>query len=226
MTGTVRVDLHVHSAHSPDSRLRLEEIANHLPFVGLKGFAVTDHNTVAGIPELSALRSTFPGLLVLPGVEVSTAEGHLLVYGVTEAPIPHRPLAETLDWANARGALAVLAHPFRFTHGVGRQLAGTAAVHALEVRNGHSSTVQNGRAEVVAARRNLPGIGGSDVHELSDLGRAYTEFPAEVGSADDLLDAIRHRRVEPGGHGLFWPGRFRWGLRTGARLVARGFRPI
>ena len=226
MSGTVRLDLHVHSAHSPDSRLRLPEIANQLPYVGLKGFALTDHNSVEGHRRLPELRSEFPGLLVLPGIEVSTREGHLLAYGISEAPPPHRALAETLDWVHARGGLAVLAHPFRWAHGAGRARAEGAAVDGLEIRNGHNSNIQNFRAEVVAARRHLFATGGSDVHELGDLGRAYTEFPAEVASTEDLLRALRHHRVEPGGNGLRWNARVRLGFLTGARLVARGFRPI
>ena len=158
MTGTVRLDLHVHSAHSPDSRLRLTDIANQLPFAGLKGFALTDHNSVAGHPSLPDLRARFPGVLILPGVEVSTLEGHLLAYGVSEAPPPRRSLAETLDWVRARAAVAVLAHPFRLTHGVGPRLAESAAVDGLEVRNGHNSEVQNFRARGGESARFNPSV--------------------------------------------------------------------
>ncbi len=226
MTGDLRIDLHVHSHHSPDSRLSLDEIARQASLAGLRGFALTDHNSVAGHREIPALRSAYPTLLILPGVEVSTHAGHLLVYGVSEAPPSHRSLPETLEWAREHGGESVLAHPFRLGHGVGRRLAESAEVTGIEVRNGHSSEVANYRAEIVSARRNLAATGGSDVHELADLGRAFTAFPDDAASPDDLLDAIRHHRVAPGGRSLRWAGRFRLGLRTGALLVARGFRPI
>jgi predicted metal-dependent phosphoesterase TrpH len=226
MTSGFRLDLHVHSRHSPDSRLTLEQIAGQVPYAGLRGFALTDHNTVAGHRELPDLATRFPSLVVLPGVEVSTAEGHVLAYGVDEAPPPHRPVAETAEWVRAHGGESVLAHPFRLAHGVGRRVAETAPVRGIEVLNGHSSLVANARAELVAARRYLAETGGSDVHELSDLGRAFTEFPSDAPSTDDLLESIRKGTVVAGGQSLRWPGRLRWGVRTGALLVTRGFRPI
>ncbi len=221
-----RLDLHVHSSYSPDSRLTLEQIAGQVPYAGIRGFALTDHNTVAGHREIPGLVERFPFLLVVPGAEISTTEGHLLAYGIREMPPVGRPIAETIEWVKSQGGEAVLAHPFRFSHGVGRGVAERAHVGAVEVRNGHSSAVANARAELLAARRSLAETGGSDGHELADLGRAFTEFPTEAVTVDDLLEAIRRRRVVPGGQSLRWPGRLRWGVRTAGLLIARGFRPI
>lgn len=226
MSVDVRLDLHVHSRHSPDSRLTLYEIARQVPYAGLRGFALTDHNSVVGHRELSALGTASPRLLVLPGVEVSAREGHLLAYGVTEAPPSHRPIEETCEWVRDHGGEAVLAHPFRLGHGVGGRVAGTARVAGIETVNGHSSVVANFKAELVAARRGLARIGGSDVHTISDIGRAFTEFPSDATTVDDLLEAIRRHRVRPGGQSLRWAERFRLGVRTGALRIARGFRPI
>jgi predicted metal-dependent phosphoesterase TrpH len=226
MNAPVRIDLHVHSHHSPDSPLRVEEVAALLRSEGLRGFALTDHNSVEGHRELADLRSRFPGILAVPGVEVSTREGHLLAYGVATAPPPHRPIAETVRWVDGQGGVAVLAHPFRLSHGVGRRVAESVSVSALEAKNGHTSEVANAKAGLVAARRHLGATGGSDAHSLADLGRAFTEFPSEVESVDDLLESIRRGRTAAGGQSLGWPGRLRLALRTGALLVTRGFRPI
>jgi predicted metal-dependent phosphoesterase TrpH len=226
MNAPARIDLHVHSRHSPDSSLRVTEVAELLRSEGFRGFALTDHNSVEGHRELSDLKSRFPRFLLVPGVEVSTREGHLLVYGVPSAPPPHRPIAETVEWVAGQGGVAVLAHPFRRSHGVGRRVAETASVSALEAKNGHTSEVANAKAGLVAARRHLGATGGSDAHSLADLGHAFTEFPPEVESVDDLLEAIRHGWTAAGGRSLGWPGRLRLSLRTGALLIARGFRPI
>lgn len=226
MSSEVRLDLHTHSAHSPDSRLALDEIASNLPKAGLRGFALTDHNSVAGHRSLEALRPRYPGFFFLPGVEVSTLEGHLLAYGVREVPPLHRPVAETIEWVRDHGGEPVLAHPFRFSHGVGRTVTETARVGAIEVRNGHNSEIANLKAEAVATRRGLGLTGGSDVHELADLGRAFTEFPQEATSTDDLLESIRTAHTVPGGYSLAFSGRVRLGLRAGFLLLRRGFRPI
>ncbi|HXQ48836.1 MAG TPA: CehA/McbA family metallohydrolase [Thermoplasmata archaeon] len=226
MTEGLRLDLHVHSRYSPDSRLSLEQLAVRLPYTGLRGFALTDHNSVRGNAELAELQEAHPTYVFLPGVEVSTLEGHLLAYGVAEAPPTRRPVAETIEWVLAHGGEPVLAHPFRWVHGVGRGLAETAPVRAIEARNGHNSEVADAKAELVGARRGLGMTGGSDVHALPELGRAFTLFPEESRSADDLLEALRRGRTLAGGRSLPFPGRMRVGLATGAKFLTRGFRPI
>ena len=226
MTDALRLDLHVHSVHSPDSRLPLDVIAARLPYAGLKGFAITDHNTVAGLRELPSLRARYPGMMIVPGVEVSTREGHLLAYGVTECPPAHQPVSETIEWVRAHGGEPVLAHPFRWAHGVGRRATLSAPVAAIEVKNGHNSEMQNLKAELIAAQRSLGGTGGSDGHELRDLGRAYTEFPEEVHSVEDVLERLRKGRCMPGGLSLPWSGRLRLAARTGFLRLGRGLRPI
>ncbi len=226
MTDGIRVDLHVHSTYSPDSSLTLEELVGRLPYTGLRGFALTDHNSVRGNVELLELRRAHPSYVFLPGVEVSTVEGHLLAYGVSEAPPAHRPVTETIEWVRAHGGEPVLAHPFRWLHGVGRRIAETAPVCAIEGRNGHNSEVANAKAELAAARRSLGITGGSDVHALPELGRAYTFFPEEATTTDDLLEALRRGRTQSGGRSLPFAGRLRVGLTTGAKFLARGLRPI
>jgi predicted metal-dependent phosphoesterase TrpH len=226
MSDGARFDLHVHSRFSPDSRLTLEEIVARLSYAGLKGFALTDHNTVRGHRALAELQSKYPAYLLLPGVEVSTADGHLLAYGVEEAPPAHQPVGETIEWVRAHGGEAVLAHPFRRSHGVGSRLAESVSVGAIETRNGHNSEIANLRAEHVAARRNLGTTGGSDVHALTDLGRAYTAFDASVRSVDDLLEGIRTHTASAEGKSMSFSGRLRLVVRTSLLRAGRGFRPI
>ncbi len=224
--GRIRLDLHVHSRHSPDSELSLESIVSRLASVGLNGFALTDHNSVAGHRELAALQAKFPGLILVPGVEVSTLEGHLLVYGVSEAPPRGRPVAETVDWVRDRGGVSVLSHPFRRAHGVGRAVAESVRVDAIETVNGHNSPGVNRKAADVATRRGLGITGGSDVHALFDLGRAYAEFADGTTGADAVLRSIRERTSTAGGRSLTFPARLRYEWRTALLRLGRGFRPI
>jgi len=222
----IRLDLHVHSHHSPDSSLSVETIVTALAARGLNGFALTDHNLTAGHVELAEWRAKAPNFILVPGVEVSTLEGHLLLYGVRESPPTGRPVAETIDWARDHGSVPVLAHPFRFSHGVGRTIAEGAAVPAIETVNGHNSPRANRRAAVVATARNLATTGGSDVHQLSDLGRAYTEFPEGTSSVDGVLEALRSGRTLAGGQCLDFAARFRTQWRTVGLRFRRGLRPI
>jgi predicted metal-dependent phosphoesterase TrpH len=226
MNSAGRLDLHVHSRYSPDGRATLEELVARLPYTGLRGFALTDHNSVRGHRDLARLQKEYPIYLLVPGVEISTREGHLLAYGIDEAPPAHQPLVETVEWVRDRGGEPVLAHPFRWTHGVGRRIAETAPVRALEGRNGRNSEVANAKAELLAARKGWGATGGSDVHTVPELGRAFTVIPDEVTSVGDLLDALRRGHAQCGGRSLTLSGRLRVAVANGARFVTRGLRPI
>jgi len=222
----VRLDLHVHSHHSPDSRLTVEAIVTSLASHGLNGFALTDHNSVGGLAELARWQAQRPELVLVPGVEVSTVEGHLLAYGVREVPPVRRPVTETIDWVRDHGGVPVLAHPFRLSHGVGRAVAESAHVPAIETVNGKNSPRANRRAADVAANRKLGATGGSDVHELSDLGRAYTEFPDGTVGADAVLSILRSGSSSAAGRTLSLSGRLRTEWRTVVLRIRRGLRPI
>jgi PHP domain len=81
----VRADLHVHTR--PDSGAPIHTPADYVGAALAAGIAVmgiTDHNAVDAVePMLRAAQGT--GLLVLPGIEISTHEGHLLALFAPEA---------------------------------------------------------------------------------------------------------------------------------------------
>jgi hypothetical protein len=226
MSLPIRLDLHVHSSYSPDSTLSPAQILEHMGAAGLNGFALTDHNTTAGHAAIRALRDKFPAFWFIPGVEVSAREGHALVYGVAEAPARDLPVVELVEWAHARNAVVVLAHPYRWVHGVGGRVARSAPVDGVEVWNGRNPEIANRHAELVAAQRRLSATGGSDAHEPSTLGRAFTEFLEPPADESELIEWLRRGRVEAGGRSLTMAGRVRLMLRNGVLRARRGFRPV
>ena len=96
---TSRADLHTHSTYS-DGRLTPTELIEQAVSRGLEVFALTDHDCTDGIAEALEAARKHPGLLFIPGVELSTdlprEEVHVLGY--------------FLDWQNPRfqGRLAHL----------------------------------------------------------------------------------------------------------------------
>jgi len=79
------VDLHLHTTAS-DGTLTPPEMVRRAAQRGLKYIAVTDHDSVDGIPEALAAAAAFPGLTCIPGIEISTevetGEAHVLGYFV------------------------------------------------------------------------------------------------------------------------------------------------
>jgi 3',5'-nucleoside bisphosphate phosphatase len=77
------VDLHVHSNIS-DGRLSPAELVRQAAKIGLRVLSLTDHDAVDGTAPAMAAAAAFPGLLMIPGVEISTdlpeGEAHVLGY--------------------------------------------------------------------------------------------------------------------------------------------------
>ena len=124
----VRFDLHIHSEHSPDGRMSLDEIVSCARARGLQGVAVCDHDR--------ALTETWdaPDFLLIPGVELSTDQGHLLGLFVTEQ-IEARELGAAIDAVHACGGLAVMAHPFERSSDAQRLDAYLDRLDGIEVRS-------------------------------------------------------------------------------------------
>lgn len=75
-------DLHIHSALSPcgDADMTPNNIVHMAMLKGLHLIAVTDHNAAANLPAVKRIADAC-GVLLLPGLEINTAEEvHLLAY--------------------------------------------------------------------------------------------------------------------------------------------------
>ncbi|WP_246308147.1 PHP-associated domain-containing protein [Halorarum salinum] len=187
------VDLHNHSRffHGFVGRstpydpvgLRLHGLVARLR--GLDALAVTNHD-YAYVGDA--------GLPVVPGVEVSTTMGHVVVVGPDPprrtTPGEYTP-GELVDRAHDRGCAAVLAHPFR--NSSARE--SKADFDAVEL-NGKNPE-HDARTLQLADRRDLPVVGGSDAHYPIEVGRAYTVLEADTSDPADVADAIRAGRVSP-----------------------------
>ena len=208
-SATVRIDPHVHSDGSYDGHEPVELILEHAADIGLDAVVITDHDAM-GESRRAADLAADHGLIGIPGVEVSTAHGHLLAIGVDRMPPRRQPYPETVTWIHDHGGVAVVPHPFqRSRHGVRRRdvpipgdRPGDAdpvdEVDAIEVFNAWLFTgYRNRRARRFAAIHGYPGVAASDAHRLRYVGRAFTELTihgrdsvADVTPAD-VLAAIR-----------------------------------
>src|SRR5436309_16119820 len=94
------IDLHTHSFFSGDGVSSPEDLIRAARAKGLHGIAITDHNTCDAITYLldkGLMRMdgmAVDNFLVLPGTEVTTAEGHLLCIGATLPNLKGHPALE------------------------------------------------------------------------------------------------------------------------------------
>jgi predicted metal-dependent phosphoesterase TrpH len=61
---------------------------------------------------------------------------------------------------------------------------------AVEVENGGCTTKENALAADMARSLGIHGVGGSDAHVPSEVGRAATWFPGTIETDDELLAAL------------------------------------
>jgi predicted metal-dependent phosphoesterase TrpH len=191
-------DLHVHTNYSKDGESSVEEILRQAEAEGLDAIAITDHDSVDGAKKALTIPSS---VLVIPGIEVSTKQGHLLVLGVTEIIPAGLDVVTTVTIAKSMGGLAILPHPYHvWRHGVARRKkAGMNAVDAVEVFNSRYIVGSaNQKAARIAKRLGKPCVGGSDAHNAKFVGFGRTYIDAEM-NIPAILEAIRAGRVSYGG---------------------------
>ena len=189
----IHADLHIHTVYSSDSVIQPKTLVDMLASSSfVKVAAVTDHDSVRGCRATVELASAYSDVLIIPGVEITTTLGDILVLGTDELPAkPWTPEA-TVDFAKAVDAVSIVAHPFRL-YGMG-DIAAKYNVDAIEVLNGGSTAAENNEAKNFAKSLKLPGTAGSDAHQISDLFSVYNRIDADL-NVDSVLRAIKRGNV-------------------------------
>ena len=192
-TSKTVVDLHTHSRffHRPPGQLAGYDRVGVAMATGigrLRGVdrvAVTNHDYHR--PDIQTERT-------LPGIEVSTTAGHVLVVGPdppTRTPTGELTPAETVELAHDRGCAAIIAHPFRRS-----TVADSGAdFDAVELNGKHPE--RRPRVESLAAELDLPIVGGSDAHLPVEIGRAATVVNVADPTPEAVVAAIRRGEVAP-----------------------------
>ena len=182
-------DLHIHSTYSRDGESSIKTILEIAHAVGLHAIAITDHDEICGAQEavhLSRMHAQdFHNLLVIPGIEVSTKEGHLIVLGVSELIEKGLSARATIKHAHELGGFVIAPHPFhRYRHGVGlRDRQALLEVDAIEAFNSRyiigAIGSDNKRAHRFAEKHSIPKVAGSDAHHARYIGYGTTFVEAE-----------------------------------------------
>ena len=218
-------ELHCHSSLSYDGRDPVELLLKQADAVGLDALAVTDHDEIAASLD-AAERAAEYGLVGIPGMEVSTAAGHVLALGVEERVPEDLSYGESLDRIRELGGIAVVPHPFQESrHGVLANVSkdALAEADAIEVYNSRLLTGRaNRQAERFARERDVPMTAGSDAHISEMVGQAVTRIGAEERSVDAILDAIREGRTTVEGKRTPWHISFRQAAGGAKRRVKNG----
>ncbi len=199
----LKYDFHIHSKYSRDCATPLKDILRTAKEKNLNGIAICDHDEVkGGLKALEIVKADpvrYGDFVVIPGTEVSTSKGHVLVLGVTEKIPSFMTPEETTDYARQLNAVSIIAHPFRKSaHGIG-YLEGSGA-DAAETFNSKCITGgSNKKARHEAERLGMPQTGGSDAHIAELVGQGYTLVNIEINTQENVFDAILRGKTVPAG---------------------------
>jgi len=190
--------MHIHTYYSSDSSITTKELTFYSKKQNLDGVAIVDHDTIDGLDEFSKIKD----LLVIPGVEIKTSQGHILAINVNSNIRSGLSFTQTIDEIHDAGGLAIAAHPKALIKGVSKEKL-LANLDALEVINASAipfmlSTRKN---KEIAIKLNLPQIGGSDAHYAPEIGMAYTSIKASA-NVDSVVEAIIKGAVTPFGRSI------------------------
>jgi predicted metal-dependent phosphoesterase TrpH len=203
----VLLDLHTHSIKSDDGRAKVNNYCQWIRSkdVPIDGFVLTEHRQFDFESDYSALAEKFD-LLILKGAEVETEYGHVLIFGVTEALTRefdfssiNLSLEMVIEKSEQHGAIAAPCHPGRprvgmFAHT--EEYGIPKGVRIVEIYNGGSRENEDQIAIDYAEKLGYQGIGGSDSHIVSHVGRCATQFAAPISNMDDLVAALESGEFE------------------------------
>jgi len=197
----MKFDHHIHTyRHSSDSMIDPFELVEYALEIGLDGLVITEHDYQWRTDELAELAARAAPLRVFSGAEISTLEGHFLVYGLSsleEVP-PGIPVADLLKAVGRHDAAIVAAHPFRWDQPFDAIVAEHGPVFdALELVSNNVSAETRSKTEALLRKHPMGATGSSDAHDLEVVGCYFTEFDDRIDSIAEFVAAIRGRRGHP-----------------------------
>jgi predicted metal-dependent phosphoesterase TrpH len=231
-------DLHIHTIYSYDGTAPVAAVLNRAKEVGLNVIAITDHDEIKGSLKAFDLAPQF-GIEVIPGIEITTAEGDLLALFVTEKIEPNLSLIETIMKVGEAGGICIAPHLMAKGMGM-KSLSRASILQALDhpeasriligIETYNATALDresNTHAQaLVEERPGIAQVGNSDAHTLQMIGLGTTEF---LGcTAADLLDALWlgatevHRGAQLGSARILGSWALNYVLSTPARAAVAG----
>ncbi|MEE3006232.1 MAG: PHP domain-containing protein [Chloroflexota bacterium] len=203
------IDLHTHSfPQSDDSFAAVDDLIDNAKAAKLDGICLTDHDFFWSNDEVRDLARRHD-FLVLPGSEINTDTGHVLVFGLDRYVFGMHKPGFLVNAVRERKGVMIAAHPYRrrFLEDPGhspearQEMLDRASsdeffgsCDGIEGINGRGKDVQNLFSQDLAERLGIKMTGGSDAHRVEQIGSAATVFERKITGLDDLIQEIKAGR--------------------------------
>ena len=192
------IDMHIHEKNgSLDSQLSIEEAIQEAEEKNIDGLCFTDHDSLYLRNHIEEYQQTTKVLLIV-GVEIYTLDGDLLCYGLDELPKERMSAEETIAFVHKRGGVCIAAHPYRNNNrGLKDKILSLQHLDAIEVLNGRTLPLNNNIAYQKSKQNDLRQCGGSDAHQIGEIGKMVTHFNSQISNELGFLNAIRSGHFYP-----------------------------
>ena len=183
MKNRINADLHVHTTYSKDSLITPKDLVYYAKKRGLNAVAVTDHNYLEGSYKI-AKETDF---LIIPGMEVSSADGHIVALNVHELIPRGLSAPETVERIHKAGGVAIACHPYVYFKGCLKEHV-CSTFDAIEVINARAFPFGRSvrKAEETAKKLGLTRVAGTDAHYGKQIGYGYTVIEASELSVEAI----------------------------------------
>src|SRR5688572_25112922 len=196
---------------------------------GMDFVTITDHDSIAGVERIASRQDVLVGEELTCWFPEDHCKLHVLVWGITPEDHAHlqsvaKSIYDVAEYIERRRIAHAVAHPiYRQNDKLERWHVERLILlfKGFECLNGAHSPLHREAFEPVLDRLTAEQIrrfsethalaprwpepwvkartGGSDDHGLLNIGRTWTEFPAEVQSPGQILDCLRSGMCKPGG---------------------------
>jgi hypothetical protein len=192
----IKADLHVHTTYSKDSLITPKDLVYYAKKRGLNAVAVTDHNQLEGAYKI-AKETDF---LIIPGMEVSSSDGHIVALNVSELIPRGLSAVETVEHIHGAGGVAIACHPFVLFKGALKENI-CETFDAIEIINARAFPFRRSikKATQTADRLKLSRVAGTDAHYGPQIGYGYTVIEASEPSVEAIVKSIVEGHCQPFG---------------------------
>jgi predicted metal-dependent phosphoesterase TrpH len=192
-------DLHMHTIYSYDGTASVPAVLKRARQLGLDIIAITDHDEIRGALIAEQLATQY-NIQVIPGVEITTADGDLLALSIHKIIPAGLSLRETILRVGEQGGFCIAPHPMAggmsmkslsaFSIRCALRSDDTARI-LIGVETYNATTLDregNVAARILAERSGVSQTGSSDAHVLDAIGLGATIFPGKT--IDELVTAL------------------------------------
>ena len=190
-------DLHMHTSHSHDCSVPVEDLLDHAEAEGLGAIAITDHNVFSGAREAVELAKGRK-LRVIPGEEMMTTQGEVIGLFLSEEIPKGLSMEDTVAAIREQGGVVYLPHPFDRLHSIPDSRTLHRLLEEVDVFEVYNARLLrdgfNDEALRFARKYNLLMGAGSDAHVLQGVGSGALRMRA-FETPEEFLISLRTAEV-------------------------------